>query len=250
MCYINDRVALLVWLKHKLTRKDILIISTHLTFPHNSIDRIMQMKQIKRLTDIIDNYSINNNIYSVTRIILGDFNVQKDSSVCNHLKNEGYYSCTEVMLPNNVTQQNKSIFNTYSNQNNNNNNENEYCDIFNDIYSNEINNSINNNQLFEDINELKYVSHRTHRNEDLGVDHIFIKPEYLSKSEIDILTDDTIEISSQSLLLENNKQIGSVFIAGTEVIPANMPCNTWNDAFAISDHRPVGAKIVFGTLIK
>jgi len=36
-----------------------------------------------------------------------------------------------------------------------------------------------------------------------------------------------------------------VFVDSTYVIPNNLSWDTWNDTFTVSDHRPVGAKLLF-----
>jgi hypothetical protein len=77
-----------------------------------------------------------------------------------------------------------------------------------------------------------FVSHHTHKEEDLGVDHIFIRPELL------------YGVERQD---ERGPLIEGVFVAASQVLPASLSCSEWPLDFAsISDHRPVQASIVFG----
>ena len=43
LCNHGDRVALLVWLKHKYSKKHIIIANTHLSFPHSIFDKMNQV---------------------------------------------------------------------------------------------------------------------------------------------------------------------------------------------------------------
>jgi hypothetical protein len=63
----------------------------------------------------------------------------------------------------------------------------------------------------------RWVSHRTHRQEELGVDHIFLRS--LLGPEWEMVARDTC------------------------VMPVQEPCSTWSLGFTISDHRPVRATL-------
>lgn len=54
LCSVGDRVALILWLHHKKTGKNLLIANTHLSYPHNAFDRMNQMRQMRKLTAAID----------------------------------------------------------------------------------------------------------------------------------------------------------------------------------------------------
>lgn len=129
-----------------------------------------------------------------------------------------------------------------------------------------------------------FVSHRTHRKEDLGVDHIFIKPEIflpgpdaqaqdnsvMNNPLILIKPDETVynnvvkstvstvesTASSESSSFNScnnsadiSSQVDRVFIDDCHVIPRKVPCSLWDTEFLVSDHRPVHAKIIFGRRI-
>lgn len=184
----GDRVALLLWLKHNHTGKDFLIANTHLSFPHSSYDRINQMRQMRKLTSVIDAFALDNCINHATRVILGDFNVQGESPVCDHLRSEGYVSCAEISPPNNIeTATTRSILRQESLSYNTNQN----VSCVQDFKICKLSSRPSDSHISSDESELivpmkdspitrypvKFVSHRTHRSEDLGVDHIFVKPE-------------------------------------------------------------------------
>lgn len=389
------------------------------------MDRIQQQRQMRKLTTVIDKFAEANHIDHATRIVLGDFNVIGDSSVCNHLRAEGYYNAVDISPPRNIEHStetsvlkinldksssddsedcinyipvdasveisshpsispeildidplinasnqpllnsNSRIFTNLHDYDINNdtiNDDNDYIDelganVCFDVQGEEINtengdilledqfnlkNQVinindpnqkidsvgtgNNNDVLQatghslSVNSMeeapvmsqyfsssscytvKFVSHRTHRVEDLGVDHIFIKPEleYLiqkpvdtseslqniqqidnmsnqdiieSKRDIEVLNEQSKDTGSTSTMVVERSQvtektvhpvtnpelmssskslsqqvncIGGVFVEGTEVIPHKIPCNGWYADFNISDHRPVGACLVFG----
>ena len=75
-----------------------------------------------------------------------------------------------------------------------------------------------------------------YRQEDLGVDHIFFKPELIMTS--------SVGISEQ---YSSKPQMSScLFVAGSAVLPREKSCTHWDENFTISDHRPVEAKLIFG----
>lgn len=173
LCSVGDRVALLLWLCHRETGKNILVANTHLSFPHNVFDRMNQMRQMRKLTDAIDRFSKDHKVGSSTRIITGDFNSEVKSSVCDHLKSSGYHSSFEISPPN------------------------QCGDGFSDSNVEDSRDSRTRGPMTEgtansksdgraggdDVPLRRFVSHRTHTNEDLGVDHIFVKPEGQLTSE-------------------------------------------------------------------
>ena len=73
----------------------------------------------------------------------------------------------------------------------------------------------------------RWVSHRTHRAEELGVDHIFVKPE--------------VEIGPAG-------PEGGVFVSDARILPVSLPATHWPMDFRVSDHRPVKVSLVFGRL--
>jgi len=99
LCGQNDRVALLLWLQHKLTGRHFVVVNTHLSFPHSVFDKMSQVRQMQTVTEAIDRFALRYRILRSTRIILGDFNVENQSPVCEHLRTSGYTSCFDVSPP-------------------------------------------------------------------------------------------------------------------------------------------------------
>jgi len=181
LCSASDRVALVMWLEHKETKKNVIVANTHLSFPHTAKDVVNQKIQMEQLLLAMDAFATAKcGCPDASRIVMGDFNVEGSSEVCDMLRARGYHSSVDVSPPPIVAGDNKS--------------------------------------------SSEFVSHRTHRHEDLGVDHIFVKPE---------------------AFVEESKK-GSFFASDTRVLPDSAPSTAWDEEFSISDHRPVGAKVVIG----
>jgi hypothetical protein len=260
------------------------------------------------LTKFIDQFAVRNSIEAATRVVLGDFNVEGHSPVCNHLRASGYYSCFEVCPPANrgltpVSLKGDSTTPTTApictdSSNASDTPDPEYSDSFNadtisalhippsavvcgrpgqhivthhsDVEAEQENEICEDSAVVtlgvvsaeeeeEEEEELVgddrpvvssaapllhhhqycsvtpmdyFVSHHTHKEEDLGVDHIFIRPELLYSTE---------GKEERGQLREG------VFVAASQVLPASLSCSEWPLDFAsISDHRPVQASIVFG----
>ena len=187
LCSTSDRVALVLWLEHRETKKNIIVANTHLSFPHSARDMDNQMSQMKFLLQAIDNFATSKcGCPEATRIVMGDFNVESSSEVCDLLRLGGYRSCIDTSPPPIVRGDDKV--------------------------------------------SRRFVSHRTHRHEDLGVDHIFFKPE-------------TFPLSADEGIARKH---GSFFAADSVVLPQTSPCTAWDENFSISDHRPVGTKLIIG----
>lgn len=222
LCSVGDRVALLLWLRHRSSGKDLLVANTHLSFPHSCADRVEQMNQMQKLTEVIDSFASRFGISYATRIIMGDFNVESRSPVCDHLRQVGYASCFEVCPPANGMGEG---------------------------------NSADDSSLSDDNEmEVRFISHRTHRSEDLGVDHIFVRPEAhggpdevhhhasddYPRCALKEEPEETIETPRGSEMSEER-----VFVDNCYVLPKVKNCALWDESFLISDHRPVSATIIF-----
>jgi hypothetical protein len=217
LCSVGDRVALLLWLCHKKTGKSLLVANTHLSFPHNVFDRMNQMRQMRKLTAAIDKYSKDKNVGPATRIITGDFNSEVQSCVCDHLRQAGYKSSFEICPPNqsedskNIYHSINAKGGKYIDVDSVDVDKWE-TDIDIEGFPSDMkgkssssvegtgtgspdhtvlrstterdsdstvlkSTTIRNEDVIRSEVSRKFVSHRTHTNEDLGVDHIFIKPE-------------------------------------------------------------------------
>lgn len=201
LCSVGDRVALLLWLCHRQTGKNILVANTHLSFPHNVFDRMNQMRQMRKLTDAIDRYSKDHKVGPSTRIITGDFNSEVRSSVCDHLKSSGYQSSFEMSPPiqcgvnsrgsNNVIIGGDLNSGSARSEGGERRVDNIECPL---RYS--IDESMKNNGKSDEPMK-RFVSHRTHTNEDLGVDHIFVRPE--GPLTLEELAQETSRISMKAM---------------------------------------------------
>ena len=85
----------------------------------------------------------------------------------------------------------------------------------------------------------RWVSHRTHRREELGVDHIFVR----YTAGCDALTP---ELQEQQRGVRSGSGVctySSLEVADSSVLPIEETCVAWCNSFVISDHRPVRATI-------
>ena len=203
--------------------------------------------------------------------------MESNSPVCDHLRESGYFSCFEVSSPSNISNsslENISIHRIGSPRDES-DNENTSGDIAttNNANCNDppfpfLTTSMTSttpypSMSFESINSeglthsSRFVSHRTHNNEDLGVDHIFIKPE-ISETVIENgSTGSSLVAAANSKIDEKEKEIEidsrsfEVLVSDSVVYPGDVSASTWFEGFSpISDHRPVGANIIFGKRIR
>jgi hypothetical protein len=197
LCTQGDRVALILWLRHKHTGKNFIVANTHLSFPHSRFDKMNQVRQMQTLTEAIEVFAEESGITHSTRLIMGDFNVESESPVCDHLRDIGYFSAFEVKPPSwrdpqdpqgkakdavpaaVVKETNEltaaaasSSFAEAERTKRAERVEGADCVICED--EEEVCDTLH----MQDSNYFapQFVSHRTHRREDLGVDHIFICP--------------------------------------------------------------------------
>lgn len=93
----SDRIALAVTIDlpdpskphshHKL-----LVVNTHLTFPHDHFLRRVQDTQARALTAFVNSF-VNSCPSTVSTLVLGDFNSDKRSTVCNRMHDAGFLNC-------------------------------------------------------------------------------------------------------------------------------------------------------------
>lgn len=229
LCELSDRVALVLWLKHKTSGKDFIVANTHLSFPHSALDKINQLRQMNKLTNAMEEFARSNNIHSATRMIMGDFNVEYTSRVCEHLRSLGYISCFEVSSPLNPRQPGHSMDEPTS--------------------ATSSPTSRATTTATAKKRTLRFVSHRNHRNEELGVDHIFVRAESAPGFQGNQTTDSpppATPPTPEALPPSNDLQIAAarVFVDNSRVLPLKVPCTDWENNFLVSDHRPVGATLI------
>ena len=209
---MGDRVALLLWLRHRESQTDFLVANTHLSFPHNSMDRLNQMQQMKNLTTVIEMYAFRHNIsLQATRIVMGDFNVESQSPVCDHLRNVGYVSCFEVSPPINAAMglvDSLSGFVSHRNHNK------------------------------EDVG-VDHIFIKQSNHTSLSTPTAPLLPPHGLEENI-------TTSSEEELLGRSGSKHDHVFIESCVVLPRDVGCREWIDNFNISDHRPVMASIIYG----
>lgn len=94
---VGDRVALVMHLRSLedgvKNGKDMILVNTHLAFPHSLLDRMNQIAQIKVVTDAVDRFVRDARLPTMTpRVVVGDLNVEESDPVCRHLSSNGFRS--------------------------------------------------------------------------------------------------------------------------------------------------------------
>jgi endonuclease/exonuclease/phosphatase family metal-dependent hydrolase len=280
LCSIGDRVALILWLFHKPTGRNLFVANTHLSFPHSDDDRRKQMQQMKDLTNAMDSFAAQQSMPWATKVILGDFNVEATSNVCEHLRRDGYFSCLEVDPPqknghfrsgNGKSSKSSSSRSSRSDRIQEGSDEKKTGENSAPFQSNNgagAAAAAAAGAVQRKLNSMRssvagrFVTHRTHRHEDLGVDHIFVKPEiWLHESDSPptpsraavggggegyaVGMGTVAERIAGGAASEPSSLPASVFVNNSLVLPTSSDITTWNERFTISDHRPVGARLIF-----
>ncbi|XP_052205779.1 uncharacterized calcium-binding protein At1g02270-like isoform X2 [Diospyros lotus] len=104
---IGDRVAqiLHVELLHHASqnqateKKEVLIVNTHLIFPHDSSYCFVRLKQVYKILHYIDSYCHDYKLPSVPVILCGDWNGSKKGNVYKFLQSQGFISSYDIFHP-------------------------------------------------------------------------------------------------------------------------------------------------------
>ncbi|CAM9336592.1 unnamed protein product, partial [Hapterophycus canaliculatus] len=73
--------------------EDMILVNTHLAFPHHALDRVNQMSQIQAVTHTVERVIENAGLPTTTpRVVVGDLNVEETDPVCRHLSKNGFRS--------------------------------------------------------------------------------------------------------------------------------------------------------------
>ncbi len=254
----GDRVALILHLRQCSTDTQMILANTHLSFPHTSLDTMIQMRQIVALTESVNNFheevtrSLGElNHKRVHRIIMGDFNQSLDSPLCDHLRGAGYVSAFEICPPPLSPSINMNLQSQMSIRDNSDSKP-DYR-MQRNASSSTLGSSFDATDpsvgdgagetppLSPDGSEGSWVSHFTHRREEVGVDHVFFydptaepPPQRASpQGGVTAMPDTEGAVAGNKLL-----------IRASEVLPSDLACATWESGFDISDHRPIGVKLV------
>lgn len=99
---VGDRVALIMHLRSlvggegggaQAAGEDLILVNTHLAFPHNALDRVNQMSQIEVVTRTVEGVIREAGLPPMTpRVVVGDLNVEETDPVCRHLGSNGFQS--------------------------------------------------------------------------------------------------------------------------------------------------------------
>ena len=230
-----------------------ILANTHLSFPHTTLDTMIQMRQVVALSESVNSFyeevkrSLGGN-RRVHRIIMGDFNQSLDSPLCDHLRGAGYVSAFEICPPP-LSPDAHDILQSQVSIRDNSDSKPDYNMRRNSSTSTLANSfdmadpthfeGMEGSPLSVDSNEGSWVSHFTHRKEEVGVDHIFLY--------------DPVGENTQTPLGEgvastsNTKEVitgAELLIEATEVLPTDLACTAWESNFDISDHRPIGVSAV------
>lgn len=96
---VGDRVALIMHLRSRQglemggAGEDMILVNTHLAFPHSAFDRANQMSQIEVVTGAVEEAVRGAGLPTMTpRVVVGDLNVEGTDQVCRHLGANGFRS--------------------------------------------------------------------------------------------------------------------------------------------------------------
>lgn len=266
----GDRVALLLHLKQRSSGKRIILANTHLSFPHTGLDSMMQLKQVKALTHAMTDF--NDSISAeerssvgkgdrddgpVHRFIIGDFNQPLDSPVCDHLRSEGYISTFEISPPT-INPDAKNSVDVRDNS------DSKPSRHDRDAARSKSNSSGEGEGEGDGEDDTSWVSHRTHREEDVGVDHIFFyNHKHLKKGSGQGSEEGGGgtggwtgkekrggEARAKGSPPRQGWDSASLFIGDCRVLPEDMTCASWDGSFDISDHRPISSEIFLGSAVR
>ncbi|OVA19934.1 Endonuclease/exonuclease/phosphatase [Macleaya cordata] len=97
----GDRVAQLLHVesvvpfsqcRHKNIQQEILIVNTHLLFPHDSSLSIVRLHQVYKILQYVEAYQKENKLNSIPILLCGDWNGSKRGHVYKFLRSQGFVS--------------------------------------------------------------------------------------------------------------------------------------------------------------
>ncbi|PSR95455.1 EF-Hand 1, calcium-binding site protein [Actinidia chinensis var. chinensis] len=105
---IGDRVAQLLHAElvvhsshnqHSDMEKQVLVVNTHLIFPHDSSYCFVRLRQVYKILQYVDKYCQENQLPHVPVILCGDWNGSKKGNVCKFLQSQGFVSSYDITHP-------------------------------------------------------------------------------------------------------------------------------------------------------
>ncbi|CAH1446604.1 unnamed protein product [Lactuca virosa] len=92
----GDRVAQLLHVEVKNVGREILIVNTHLLFPHDSSMCLERLRQVYKILQYVDAYLKENNLNPLPIILCGDWNGSKRGHVYKFLRSQGFVSSYDI----------------------------------------------------------------------------------------------------------------------------------------------------------
>ncbi|WVY91614.1 hypothetical protein V8G54_037128 [Vigna mungo] len=92
----SDRVAQLLHCQNSDVRHEILIVNTHLMFPHDPSLCLVRLHQVYKLLQYIESYQNENQLKPLPIILCGDWNGSKRGHVYKFLRSQGFVSSYDV----------------------------------------------------------------------------------------------------------------------------------------------------------
>ncbi|XAR60173.1 hypothetical protein NMG60_11033433 [Bertholletia excelsa] len=105
---IGDRVAQLLHLEllvpssqsqYTGVQKDVLLVNTHLIFPHDSSYCFVRLQQVCKILHYLDSYCHEHQLPCVPIILCGDWNGSKKGNVYKFLESQGFVSSYDIAHP-------------------------------------------------------------------------------------------------------------------------------------------------------
>eukprot|EP00667_Euglena_gracilis_P003153 EG_transcript_3160 len=90
-----DRVGHLLHLKgvgSAPKQQEVLVVNTHLMFPHDTNSRLMRLRQCAKLLSFIQQYAMQRQLAGVPIVIAGDWNGGTDGAVARFMRSQGFVS--------------------------------------------------------------------------------------------------------------------------------------------------------------
>ncbi|XP_076941879.1 putative calcium-binding protein At1g02270 [Bidens hawaiensis] len=88
----GDRVALLLHVQLLVGGQQVLIVNTHLLFPHDSSMCLERLRQVYKILQSVEAYQKENNLSPLPIILCGDWNGSKRGHVYKFLRSQGFVS--------------------------------------------------------------------------------------------------------------------------------------------------------------
>ncbi|CAI5515875.1 unnamed protein product [Closterium sp. Naga37s-1] len=72
---------------------EVLVINTHLLFPHNANSSVIRLREVYKILEYVDAYKHAHGLHALPILLAGDLNGPLDGEVCRFLRSQGFVSC-------------------------------------------------------------------------------------------------------------------------------------------------------------